>query len=140
MRRLTLFSAIAVALNTVGLVLWVSGVPAQATPTSSTSLYNCSLRQVRPTNIVITCADSNRYLKDVKWSSWTTTDAEAIGTLHWNGCTPACYDGTWHSTRIHFSARDPKTILKHRVFTELYGPSSAWGTGSRVWKLPTKPE
>jgi len=140
MKRFTLIGAVVMALNISGLILISNEAPAQAASPSTTSLYNCTLLQVRPTNIVLTCADSNRYIKHVTWTSWTSVRAEATGTLTWNGCSPACYDGKWHSEKIRFSARDPKTVLAHRIFTELYGPPGAWGNGSRVWVLPTKPE
>jgi hypothetical protein len=139
-RRTSLLALAFIASNFSGIatVAGAASAPASAKPT--TSLYNCSLLQVRPRNIVLTCADSNRYVKDITWSTWTATSAHAVGTVHWNGCSPSCYDGTWHSERIHFVARDPATVFSHRIFTQLYGPTSAWGTGTRVWLLPTKPE
>ena len=140
MKRFTLTGALLVTLNISGLMLIANPGPALAANPPGTSLYNCTLLQVRPTNIVLTCADSNRYIKHITWSSWTSVSAQATGTLTWNGCSPACYDGKWYSKEIQFSARDPKTVLTHRIFTELYGPSGAWGMGSRVWLLPTKPE
>ena len=139
MKRFVIFSVAVLALDLIPLGLGVSEPSAQAA-SSPISLYNCTQRQVRPTNIVLTCADSNRYIKDITWSSWNSSSAKATGTLYWNGCSPACFDGKWHSTTIHFSARDPKTVLTHPIFTQLYGPSSAWGTGSKVWDLPIRPE
>jgi hypothetical protein len=121
-------------------VLALSNTLADGASTPTTSLYNCTLRQIQPTSIVIACADSNRYIKEVKWTSWTSHQASATGTLVWNSCVPACYDGKFHSREISFLARDPKTVLSHRIFTQLYGPVFAWGTGSRIWELPTKPE
>ena len=140
MKRLAMSGVVALAFSASGFVLSANETPAQAASLSSPLLYNCTLLTVRPTSIVLTCADSNRYIQDIKWSSWTSTSAHATGTLHWNGCAPACYDGKWHSTQIHFIARSPATVLAHRIFTELYGPAGAWGTSSRVWKLPTRPE
>ena len=139
MNRLTIIVAAFMTLSSSVLLFAEGQLPVQAATQSTTSLYNCTLLQVRPANIVLTCADSNRYIKGIKWRSWTSKRAEATGTLYWNGCSPACYDGKWHSMKIQFSALDPKTVLTHRIFTELYGPSGAWGSRSRLWVLPTKP-
>jgi hypothetical protein len=140
MKRIAVIGVFTLAVSASGFVLSAQEAPAQAASFSSPALYNCTLLTVRPTSIVLTCADSNRYIQDIKWRSWTSTSADATGTLHWNDCTPACFDGKWHSARIHFIARKPATLSTHRIFTELYGPAGAWGTGSRVWELPTKPE
>ncbi|MFZ1062444.1 MAG: hypothetical protein WAN30_03130 [Acidimicrobiales bacterium] len=140
MRRTSLARTTVAGIIVSSITLVANALPAHASETSTTSLYNCSSLQVRPTSIVLTCADSNRYIENITWNSWSATDAHASGVLHWNDCTPSCYDGTWHSRRIQFIALDPKTVLSHRIFTELTGPVSAWGTGSRIWQLPTRPE
>ena len=108
--------------------------------TTPTSLYNCNQLAVRPKTLVLTCADSNRYMRNIIWSTWTPSSARATGTLTWNDCTPSCVSGHWHTQHISFLARYPKTLKGRRLFTQLFGPAGSWGGTTRVWTLPTSPE
>lgn len=139
MSKRTRCSTFLVVVALVPLVLGFAS-SASAAAKSSTSLYNCNQLTVRPSTLVLTCADSNRYVEHIHWSSWNASSARGTGTLRWNDCTPSCVSGHWHTEEISFLARDPKTLKGQRLFTELYGPSGAWGATSRVWILPTSSE
>ena len=132
-------------LSTIPLLvaLAVPAVAASSAPASAAStgvhLYNCSTLTTKPAEIVLTCADANRYVAGITWTSWTATRATATGVVHWNGCTPSCAAGTWHTRSISFSARDPKSSGGDEIFTQLVGPSGVWGVKGLVWDLPVKP-
>ena len=80
-------------------VLAAAGTAAAAAPLPA--FTGCAPpAQVRPTSIVVACADGNFYLGGLKWSHWTATDATAAGTAHENDCTPYCAAGRFHTYRV----------------------------------------
>jgi hypothetical protein len=119
------------------LAMSVPSGSASASP-SATFIFNCVHRQVRPTSVVITCADSGLYIEGITWRNWGGTTASASGTLKWNDCTPSCAGGQWHSKPIAFVARHPRVIAGVRVYTQLVGPAGSWGGAGRTWNLPTR--
>ena len=52
---------------------------------------------VRPSSVVIACADGNFYFKGIRWRSWGPHGATAAGTAVVNDCTPYCAAGHFHS-------------------------------------------
>ena len=124
----------------VGATLFVAATPlaASAHPVKSpTSLYDCSTVVQRPSQITITCADGNRLVKGIVWSSWSGKSAKAKGTLEWNTCTPTCVASKVKTRVISFTATDRKDVKGTWLYTELKGPKGAWGTKSKVFDLPT---
>jgi hypothetical protein len=65
---------------------------------------DCSDRPVRPTQIVIACADAGLRAESLRWTSWGRDTADATGVLIQNDCTPTCVGGTAHSypATFHF--------------------------------------
>ena len=53
---------------------------------------------VRPTEIVVACADANFYLDRLRWTRWTATEAVATGVGHRNDCKPYCAAGHFHAS------------------------------------------
>ncbi|MEI6361376.1 MAG: hypothetical protein WCP95_04525 [Actinomycetes bacterium] len=89
-RTLTIAAAAAgVALGGVALA------PAAGAATGDTVVINCVGKgQVKPKEIVITCADAGVMVTKIKWSKWTNNEAKGTGTLVWNTCLPkTCVDG-----------------------------------------------
>jgi hypothetical protein len=56
-----------------------------------------SAPSVKPSTIVLACADFNALLEHLTWSSWTATGATATGVFTYNDCVPYCALGTFHS-------------------------------------------
>ena len=54
---------------------------------------DCKTPSVEPSEIVLTCGDYGWILQGLHWSSWTATQATAIGTFVYNDCTPNCAKG-----------------------------------------------
>jgi hypothetical protein len=63
-----------------------------------TALPNClGKATVRPTSIILACADANFGIKHLSWIGWGGTRAAATGTAYANDCTPDCAAGHFHS-------------------------------------------
>jgi len=56
-----------------------------------------SAPSVKPSMIVLACADFNALLEHLSWSSWTATGATSTGVFTYNDCVPYCALGTFHS-------------------------------------------
>jgi hypothetical protein len=65
----------------------------RASPTK-TVVINCQFKpQVRPSAMILTCADANDVLTGLHWVSWGTGAAFATGIEQINDCTPYCAAG-----------------------------------------------
>jgi hypothetical protein len=57
-------------------------------------VVNCQFKaQVRPSAMILTCADANDVLTSLHWVSWGTGAAFATGIEQINDCTPYCAAG-----------------------------------------------
>jgi hypothetical protein len=69
----------------------------------------CHGPQVRPSQIVLACADGNTYFTRARWRGWGGKTAVARGVMNENNCTPDCVDGRFirtHATiTLHAIAR-----------------------------------
>jgi hypothetical protein len=89
-RNLTIAAAIAgLAAGSTALA------PAASAATGDTVLINCVGKgQIKPKEIVITCADAGVMVNKITWTKWTNNEAKGAGTLVWNTCLPkTCVDG-----------------------------------------------
>jgi hypothetical protein len=70
-----------------------------AAPPESSASFDpmCSDKPVRPSYVVITCADAGSTAQDLTWTAWAAESAEANGVLFENDCTPTCVGGTKHA-------------------------------------------
>jgi hypothetical protein len=55
---------------------------------------NCATPSVEPSEIVETCADYGTIFDGLRWTSWTSTSATAVGTGVYSHCSPYCPKGT----------------------------------------------
>lgn len=73
-----------------------SAVTAASLPT----IFTCTGQAVvRPSSIIVACADANTDLVDLRWSAWGSATTHATGTLQENDCTPNCATGHFISYR-----------------------------------------
>jgi hypothetical protein len=70
---------------------------------------DCTKSQLRPHTIVLACADYNRELTKLAWSSFGESNAYAAGEYYVNDCTPNCAAGKFHSypVKLVVSAAKP---------------------------------
>ncbi|MGZ4372217.1 MAG: hypothetical protein ACXVRQ_08480 [Gaiellaceae bacterium] len=51
---------------------------------------------VKPSSIMIACADANYWIDHLAWKGWGTAAATSAGKVHYNDCTPYCAAGHFH--------------------------------------------
>jgi hypothetical protein len=105
---------------------WTAALPAELVLTTGTqagpAVLDCGLgqSQVRPRSLVLTCADGNDVGKDLVWSKWSQTAADATGVDTWNECVPNCAASkTWYSTAATFTLSKPVRTTKGWLFERL---------------------
>jgi len=52
---------------------------------------------VRPSSVVLACADANFGMRKLVWRGWGRATARATGTAYANDCNPNCAAGHFHS-------------------------------------------
>jgi hypothetical protein len=101
------FAALVIALLTVtGLALMLTPLAptqaAHATPRLTSVrmvVFDCPAQPalVRPTTLIVTCADGGVQFDKLAWTSWTPRLASAAGALEENDCIPYCAAGHFHA-------------------------------------------
>jgi hypothetical protein len=98
MKRAAALIAVLLAAGAVG----CASAPTRATDAAliqraspaKTVVVNCQFKaQVRPSAMILTCADANDVLTGLHWVSWGTGAAFATGIEQINDCTPYCAAG-----------------------------------------------
>src|SRR5262245_13276300 len=79
-------------------VLGLLGQPPSAEGADSQLYFpsHCNDSQVKPTSIILTCADGGLQVKDITWNTWNQQGASGEGTAWANDCTPNCAQGHFH--------------------------------------------
>jgi hypothetical protein len=75
-----------------------AAVPATLSATSSPrALPDClGHPQIRPTDILVTCADGGFGVDRLSWVTWGGSRAVGLGSAYVNDCTPNCAAGRFH--------------------------------------------
>ena len=92
------------------------------------ALPNCLGKPtVKPTSIVLACADGNFGLKRLKWIGWGSSRAAATGVAYANDCKPFCAAGHFHQYKavvvVDGSQRCGRTTEFSRLTIAFVGPS-----------------
>ncbi|MGD1050930.1 MAG: hypothetical protein ABR947_07650 [Solirubrobacteraceae bacterium] len=82
------------------LLVGAVAVSALASGNARRVVGDCTKSQVRPSSIVLACADDNLVLTHLQWSSFGASEAKASGDYYVNGCTPDCAAGKFRSYPI----------------------------------------
>ncbi len=93
---------------------------------------------VKPTSLVVACADNGIGVEDLSWASWTTTEATGTGSVWENDCAPNCAGGTIHHYPASVMLTDVKTTVSGPVFSQLnvkYQPIGPQGKTSDAFTL-----
>jgi hypothetical protein len=72
----------------------VSRTTVAPTDTAIEVYGNCANPSVEPSEIVETCADYGTIFDGLRWTSWTSASAKAVGTGVYSHCSPYCPKGT----------------------------------------------
>jgi hypothetical protein len=91
-------TAAAVFLLSTASAAGATTVPASAATAPQTVVVNCYQEpQVRPSEIILACADANDLLAKVSWTRWDARTAVGSGEQRLNDCLPNCVGGTFRS-------------------------------------------
>ncbi len=115
------------------------GSALEAAVQPSVVVLNCpGKQQVRPSQIVLACADGNAYLSGLHWTTWGSA-AYGTGTWRINDCTPYCAKGTFHSFtalavlwRTAPLPQHPDLRYYTRITMILPGTHCYWAAGKRT--------
>ena len=105
-----------------------------------TALPNCLGKPtVRPTAIVLACADANFGVKKLAWIGWGGARAAATGVAYANDCKPYCAAGHFHSQTVELTLDQPVLFHGHLVFSQLTihldGPLAPYKTATVTFGL-----
>lgn len=102
--------------------LEVGPVQSYGSATDTTGVIaDCSLTAtMKPTAIGIACGDGGIGLRDLSWTSWTSTRATAAGTLYENDCRPDCAGGTFHDYPATITLSDVVGSTVGRLFSHMH--------------------
>ena len=102
------------ALLAAVLLLGAVAISALASADARRVVGNCTKSQVRPAAIILACADVNRSLTHLHWSSCGGTTAHGTGQYDVNDCTPNCAAGRFHSYPIGLVLSDARVCADGR--------------------------
>ena len=85
----------------LGAALIACGALAATAGAGPGALPDCAGKlQVKPKEVVFTCADAGFSAGKLTWIGWGGKTAAAVGTASVNDCTPTCVAGHFHTYRI----------------------------------------
>lgn len=115
-----------------------TGVVAQcnlAAPQGTTST-------MEPPAIVLACGDGNAGVKDMSWSSWSSTSATGTGDVYLNDCSPNCAGGTFHDYPATITLSDVVGSQAGRLFSHMhvvYTGAGPRGHATDDFEVPVPP-
>lgn len=110
-----------VSLVAIG-ALMVGGIALAAGPASAVEraqVNNCGQLEVKPTDLVLACADANAMLTELTWRGWSNSRATGVGTYEVNDCEPTCVAGTTRSYPVRVVLGAPKVQDGTRVLSKV---------------------
>ncbi|KXP06506.1 hypothetical protein [Tsukamurella pseudospumae] len=135
--RLAVAAATVVASATLVLPAVAAAAPTPAKPSSPVIRDCLGKPTVKPTRIVLACADAGSALTRIVWHEWNANDAIGSATLEENDCTPNCASGRTVKRAVGINAHTPVGTGADRRFTVItYGASGSWGNSFQDAQLP----
>lgn len=112
------------ALALIAVVLAAGGLGASAPAAHSLPAFSGCFgvgKTIRTHTILFACGDGNFYVNHLRWASWTSSSAIAVGVGHQNDCTPGCAEGHFHAyPRVSVQLRRPESCTRERrLFTRV---------------------
>jgi hypothetical protein len=103
-----MISAVSRLLSLAVALIALGAVPALAAGGKDRLAGDCVHSQVKPSDIVLACADDNTEVGAVKWIHFGGKQASGTGRYGFNNCTPNCVSGTFHYYPVSIVAAKPK--------------------------------
>lgn len=92
-------------------------------PLDPVVVVDCSSQaQMRPQEYILACGDGNNRLVGLRWNTWGSRTATAIGTDMVNDCVPYCAAGRFRAYPVTVTLSDPAVWPEHpdvRRFTTI---------------------
>ena len=81
----------------------------------------CLRETYKPKQITVACGDGTVRVSKLKWTSWSSTQANASGVYLVNKCNPDCASGRTQSFPVKITLSRPKSCpgRKHKAFGRL---------------------
>lgn len=112
-----LFLATCTALVAAGLSLASSS---DASGTTRPSVIDCTHHHgIKPTSIILTCADAGRYVDHLRYTEWSAHAATGTGVVVINPCQPTCVASRPRSYAMTFAIYRPVSRTAGPVFSRL---------------------
>jgi hypothetical protein len=122
------------------LCAWVAGLAAAGTLPAAviapTVAPNCLGKPVvKPSEVVLACADAGLGVRAIHWLGWGSTRAAGLGTAFANDCSPTCVAGHFHTYRavlvLSGSQRCAGRVGYREAAVAIVGqPPAAWTTAA----------
>lgn len=64
---------------------------------------------VQPKSVILTCADGNVSIENIRWTGWEASFAAGMGTGKINDCEPGCAGGHFHTCPMRLIATGRQT-------------------------------
>lgn len=121
-------------LSAVCLVAFVGAGALGAATGAPSALPNCLGKPVvRPSGVILACADAGLGVRSIRWLGWGAPVAAGVGVAYANDCTPTCAAGHFHSYQgvllLSGAQRCDGEIVYARAAVAVVGtPPQAWST------------
>jgi hypothetical protein len=102
------------ALLLIGLAALTGAPIALAAGGSNRVVGNCDKSEVKPSSIILACADVNNYVNKIHWRAFGGPTASGSGTFVENTCTPSCVAGKFKDYPITFTLSQAKPCFDER--------------------------
>ena len=122
--------------------------PARAgdtTPSSQTpsALPDCLGKpQVKPSEIILACADANARIEKLAWTGWGSSFAAAVGTMTVNDCIPYCAAGHFHNYKavviVTGTQKCANGIIAYKTVEYAFLGKSPFAAGSPAANNPSQ--
>ena len=118
---------------------WESGpvvVEAQYRRSTRVVVFNCGGNGlIRPSRIILACADANYQLTHMRWPHWGGHVARGHGYVYANDCIPFCAGGHFHSTPATVRLFRPRRCSVNGRWNYTRGYISERGERTQRWNF-----
>ena len=88
--------------------------------------FNCDSSEIKPVEIVLTCADAGMYVDHINWDTWSANGATGTALYNANDCDPYCAAGKMVSKKVRVKLNQKysykgKMYLRNLVITSTDG-------------------
>jgi hypothetical protein len=102
---------------------------------------DCNKSQIKPSEIILACADGNAGVEHIHWTSFGGATARGSGSYFYNTCTPSCVAGKVKSDPVTLSASQAKPCFDsqddYRALSLVFAAGAPYKTKQFTLYCPT---